>query len=158
LTSSGSDSVNVVGGAGFDPVLRMVMGSLLGGPPVDMAKVPGTVGVRVGPLPGAAVVPLGGATPLGLTPEGAVETGGAVPAEETDEVVCPIGAVVVLWVLDAGGWATAVGLIVGSGALAPDTMATVSATVTAAAPSKGGTKLVLPAAIVTAALALPAAK
>jgi hypothetical protein len=108
LTSSGRDSVNVVGGAGAEPVLRMVMGSLVGGPPVDVVKLPGAVGVRMGAALAVLVVfvvPLVGTPTLDPPAGGAVAAGDAVPvAVGLDEVVCPVGAVV--WpvvVLDAGG-------------------------------------------------------
>jgi hypothetical protein len=152
-----------MGGAGVEPVLRMVMGSLVGGPPVDVVKLPGAVGVKAGAAVPALVVFLGGGAALGTTAPGtpavgAVAVGDAAPVTEgaADELAGPVDSGVPATLLDMGGSAIRVGPIGRSDVPTPVTTATTTATVEAAAPSQGSTEVELLAAIDATALALPA--
>ena len=104
---------NVVGGAGAEPVWVIVMGSLVGGPPVDVneAAVVGADGPAGAPLVRAFGTPALGAPALGAPAEGAAEgstwDGAVLPVTAGPD--CPIGPVVWAPALDAGGSAATVG-------------------------------------------------
>jgi hypothetical protein len=136
LTPPGSVSVNVIGAAGAEPVLWMVIGKSVGGPPVDIVNPLGADATSEGAVAAAVVVVAADAVAL----DWPVVTGVVAPVEVgADE---PPGSGVVgvpAMLLDAGGAAAVAGATAGGrGPSVPIPTATAITRTEAAAPSSAG--------------------